>query len=74
MPSAPETTISEPDWKEHAIALAAAIQRFRNDGRLKQAKALRAGKGYSGLCSAWEDYKEDGGPTLTTEEIEHGKR
>ncbi len=61
--------MSEPDWRAHAIALAAAIQRFRNDGRLRQAKALRAGKGYAGLCSAWECYQEDGGPVLTHEEL-----
>lgn len=64
-----QTTISEPDWKAHAIALAAAIQKFRNDKRLKPAKALRAGRGYSDLCSAWEDYMEDGGPVLTHEDL-----
>jgi hypothetical protein len=63
------TTTAEPDWKAHAIALAAAVQVFRNDGRLRQAKALRAGKGYSAMCAAWECYQEDGGPTLTLEEI-----
>jgi hypothetical protein len=65
---------TEPDWRAHAIALAAAIQQFRNDERLRHATALRAGAGYAGLCRAWENYQEDGGPTLTTEEIEHGKQ